>query len=434
MHLLKAFIPEVVLQFARPWYHGAVALVASYYFDQPSKNMTVIGITGTAGKSTTTQMLAKILNFAGKKCGFITTVSFSDGDKEVINKHGLSMPGGWLLQKQLKIMLANGCKFAVVECTSEGLAQNRHLGVDFDYALFTNLSPAHTEAHGGLKNYKKAKGKLFASVGLSQTGVAKKTIVANLDDKEAEFYLAFPAAQKLAVSFFGKASEQCDKVYRASDMPDGFMMEGVNFQISLLGEFNYFNAALATVTAVSLGVDLKICADALMEFKVIPGRMEDIKNDREFRVLVDYGCEPASFTAALKAANQLPHQKLIHVFGSTGGHRDKQKAFEFGKTSAEYADEIIITNDDVYGSDPNKIAREIELGIKSADSRQQTADSIKIILDRREAIKYALSIARPGDLVLITGKGSEQFLVLPDNNKIDWDDREVVRQELRSMN
>jgi UDP-N-acetylmuramoyl-L-alanyl-D-glutamate--2,6-diaminopimelate ligase len=155
--------------------------------------------------------------------------------------------------------------------------------------------------------------------------------------------------------------------------------------------------------------------------------MESIKNNLGATIIVDYGCEPESIKSSLEAAAQMPHGKLIHVFGSTGGHRDISKRFVFGKTSAQYADEIIITNDDVYDSNPEEIAANIEEGIKSFKLRKP---SYQIILDRREAIKKALFIAKAGDLVLLTGKGSEQFLVLPGNKRIEWDEREVVREEL----
>ncbi len=434
MKCIKALIPKIILKALRPWYHGVLALMASYYFGQPSKEMTVIGITGTAGKSTTTQMLTYILNTAGKKCGFITTVSFSDGSREEINKHGLSMPGGVLLQKQLKAMVNNGCKFAVVECTSEGLAQNRHLGIDFDYALFTNLSPAHMQAHNGWENYKAAKGRLFSLLGISQTGVAKKTIVANLDDPEAEYFLAFPSAQKLGISFLKKQNSFCQKIYQAVDQQGGFSLEGEKFKVNLVGSFNHENALLAVATANSLGVSLQTAAKTLAEFKVMRGRMEPVENNLGVKIYVDYGCEPASFLAALKGASTLSPQRLIHVFGSTGGHRDVSKRFIFGDISAKFADHIIITNDDVYESDPEKIAKDIELGIKEAKSSQQLAVIYQIILDRRSAIAKALLIAQKDDLILITGKGSEQFLVLPGNKRISWDDREVVSELLSTMN
>lgn len=462
MKFIKKFIPSALLKLVRPYYHGFLAKVANYYFDEPSKNMVVVGITGTAGKSTTVQMLAKMLNYADERgntatrmnaeeehphppvghlppggeggstrCGFITTVAFSDGSNEVINKHGLSMPGGWLLHKQLKQMLQNGCKYAVVECTSEGLAQNRHLGIDFDYAVLTNLSAAHTEAHGGFENYKKAKARLFAAIGNSQTGVAKKTIVVNLDDENSNFFLPFKSQQKIGISFLGKINQLCQKIYQAVNLPQGFSLEGQNFTVNLVGEFNHYNGLLAVAVANSLGVSLPASVTALAEFKVMRGRMEAVENNRGIKIFVDYGCEPASFSAALKAANALPHKKLIHIFGSTGGHRDVSKRFIFGKTSAEFSDHIIITNDDVYDSDAEKIANDIELGIKSQELRK---GQYEIILDRRQAIHRALEIAQSEDLVLITGKGSEQFLVLPGNKRIQWDEVRVVQEELRSMN
>ncbi len=443
MQFIKKLIPKFLLQFIRPYYHGALALLANYYFDEPSKNMVVIGVTGTAGKSTTVQMLAWILDNAesrgneetrnhaeSKKTGFITTVSFYDGNTEFINKHGLSMPGGWLLHKQLKQMLKNGCKYAVVECTSEGLAQNRHLGIDFDYALFTNLSPAHTEAHGGFENYKAAKSKLFASLGTSQTGVAKKTIVANLDNEFADYFLSFSAQQKFGVSFFGKNNLKCQKTYLATKSSTGFILNNQSFTVHLVGDFNHYNALLAVAAANGLGVGLADCAKALDEFKFMRGRMESVPNNRGMRIFVDYGCEPASFEAASKAAHSLPHQRLIHVFGSTGGHRDTSKRAVFGKVSAEFADYIIITNDDVYDSDPERIISDIEAGIVSSKPFTLNPIPYEKILDRRHAIHRALSIAEKDDLVLITGKGSEQFLVLPGNKRIVWDEVEIVKEEL----
>ena len=164
MALIKKFIPKFILRFLRPIYHGLVAIVASFYFGHPSEKMIVVGITGTAGKSSTVAMLSHVLNLNRKKCGYTTTVNFFDGNSNFLNKHGLSMPGGWLLQKHLAQMLSNGCKYAVVECTSEGLAQNRHLGINFDVAVFTNLTKAHLLAHGTFGNYQEAKSKLFSQL------------------------------------------------------------------------------------------------------------------------------------------------------------------------------------------------------------------------------------------------------------------------------
>ena len=159
--------------------------------------------------------------------------------------------------------------------------------------------------------------------------------------------------------------------------------------------------------------------------------MEPVENNRGISIFVDYGCEPATFKAALLAVKELSHTRIIHVFGSTGGHRDKQKRFIFGETSAKFADYIIVTNDDIYDSDPEEIAANIVAGIKKYEVRSK---SYEIILDRRQAIHHALKMAQPGDIVLFTGKSSEQFLSLPGNKRIAWDEVEVVKQELNNLN
>jgi UDP-N-acetylmuramoyl-L-alanyl-D-glutamate--2,6-diaminopimelate ligase len=161
--------------------------------------------------------------------------------------------------------------------------------------------------------------------------------------------------------------------------------------------------------------------------------MEEVENSRGFKIFVDYGCEPVSIKAALMAASSLPHNKLIHVFGSTGGHRDVQKRFLFGQISAQIADVIIITNDDVYDSDPERIAEDIAQGIAQVQSEKRKVKRIERHLDRRYAIAEALKIAKENDIVLITGKGSEQFLVLPGNHRIEWDEASIVKEELKKI-
>lgn len=417
-------------------YHGCVALVANFYFGRPSASLIVVGITGTVGKSTTVQMLSRILNHSGKKCGYITTIDFFDGDQNFINKHGLSMPGGWLLQKQLRNILKNGCSHAIVEATSEGLAQNRHWGINFDLAFVTNLSPAHLQAHGGFENYKKAKSKLFSAVvtGKRKKKFTKKVIGVNLDSAAHGYFLQFSADRKFGIAFSGQTFSAVNEAYQAVKTPHGFTLGRLAFTVPLVGEFNIQNALAATACASELGISLSLSQQALATFTSIRGRMEEVKNNNGFRVFVDYGCEPVSFSSALHAALALPHNELIHVFGSTGGHRDLGKRFEFGRISAHLADKIIITNDDVYNSDPEEIANNIQTGITEVEENGELkALQHRIILDRREAIVKALTLAQPGDILLITGKGSEQFLVLPGNKRISWDDVSVVNEELGKL-
>jgi UDP-N-acetylmuramoyl-L-alanyl-D-glutamate--2,6-diaminopimelate ligase len=290
-------------------------------------------------------------------------------------------------------------------------------------ALFTNLSEAHVEAHGGFENYIRAKQKLFAAT-TKVTGV-------NLDDRYQQRFISFAARKTFGVTFDENKTSSVQKIYAAKNFtadPLSFYLEGVDFKIALPGQFNAYNALLAVAASNILGVKLEDAAKTLASFSKIRGRMEKVPNDLGIEIFVDYGCEPASFEAALKSAALMPHKKLIHVFGSTGGHRDAAKRSVFGKTSAKFSDHIIITNDDVYDSDPEKIAKDIESGIRSYELWKATKE---IILDRREAIKKALKVAEAGDLVLITGKGSEQFLVLPGNRRIEWDEVSVVKELLQ---
>ncbi len=427
--LIYKLVPNSLLGIILPLYHGTLAQLANIFYGSPSNELTVIGVTGTAGKSTAVMMLAHILNRCGHKTGFVTTVSYSDGDKTYMNEHGLSMPGGPLLQKHLHDFVQNNCKFAVIEATSEGLAQNRHNGINFKAALFTNLSPAHLDAHGGFENYRQAKGKLFEALDINGT------IGVNADDPNYQFFLSFPAGKKFGISTReDKIPQTSTPVYRAENIAVGdglkFSVDNTQFELNLKGSFNISNAMLAIILAQSLGVTLRDSSEALKSFGTVPGRMELIPNNKNITIMVDYAPEPAAMEQSLRSAMMIEHNKLIHVFGSTGGHRDKSKRFEFGRISAEFADTIIITNDDVYDTDPQEIADQIQQGIKEIEPLKKKVSSIIVELERRAALKKALNIAQPGDLVLVTGKGSEQFLVLPGNQRISWDDRKIIKELL----
>jgi UDP-N-acetylmuramoyl-L-alanyl-D-glutamate--2,6-diaminopimelate ligase len=422
---VKSFIPKSLFKALQPLYHGLVARYASMHFGNPSNKLFIIGVTGTAGKSTTVMMTAQILNFSGKKTGYITTAGSFDGNDTKINKHGLSMPGGWLLQKQLAEMVSNGCEYAIVECTSEGLAQNRHLGIKFQAALFTNLSPAHLDSHGSFENYRAAKGRMFAALsGTSLLGV-------NLDDPNKNYYLGFNASQKFGASMRSDTPKPDGiKSYLAKNVQVSdkisFAVDGVEFNLRMFGTFNVTNALLAVAMTNMLGISLESAAESLANIGTVPGRMESITAPNGATIIVDYAPEPAAMSASLKAVSLLPHERIIHVFGSTGGHRDVSKRFTFGEISAQASDIIIITNDDVYDSDPREIANNVREGIDRTENKK--VQSVEVILDRRDGIAKALQIAGPKDIILITGKGSEQFLVLPNNQRIPWDDRSVVKE------
>ena len=443
LDLIKKILPNSIVKKIRPLGHGFLAFVAAARYGFPSRKMIVIGITGTAGKSTTIQLLAHILHMTGHKTGYSTTVGFFDGTTEHINSDSMSMAGRFRLQGYLKTMVQNNCTHAIIEATSEGLAQNRHVGIDFDGCVITNLAEAHLDSHGGFDNYKKAKAKLFQALASSKTKklFPHKFIGVNLDDSYAEYYLKFAATNKFGVTMKRDRvllPDEPQTIFLGDNFAANvegieFTIDGQKFTVPMPGKFNAYNAMIAIATASMLGIALAHAAQALEGFGGVSGRMERIPNDRTIGIYLDYGPEPIAMKNALESVAALPHKKIIHVFGSTGGHRDIIKRFEFGELSAQFADTIIITNDDVYDSDPEQIARDIRIGIDRVASDRKHVSKVKTILDRRAGIKQGLLLAEPGDIVMISGKGSEQFLSLPGNKTIAWNDKQVITELLQEI-
>jgi len=438
LDFIKSILPVPILKKIRPIGHGFLAFLAALRYGFPSNRMITVGVTGTAGKSTTIQMLAAILNQAGSKAGYITTISIFNGEHVHINQKGMSMPGRFELQNSLRRMADLGCRIAIIECTSEGLAQNRHVGINFDLAILTNLDRAHLDSHGSFENYRAAKGKLFAGLfGSARKDFFRKKIIGlNLDTAD-QYFLQFKADRKFAVSAEKDAPnrDKFQDYFLITDISEQsgsskFKIHNQEFELHLPGLFNIYNAALAAAMAAELGISLDKAAAALSNFSGALGRMQLIANQKKLKIYVDYAPEPAGMRAALLSLQKLAHHRIIHVFGCTGGHRDIAKRFEFGEISAQFADLIFITNDDVYQSDPEKIADNIEAGIARVPKEKRRATEMRRILDRRQAIAAALAAATPEDLVIITGKGSEQFLILPGNKRIVWDDSKVVEEIL----
>ncbi|MFH1668230.1 MAG: UDP-N-acetylmuramyl-tripeptide synthetase, partial [Candidatus Komeilibacteria bacterium] len=395
---------------------------------------TIIGVTGTNGKSTTVVMLGKILEEAGNKVGFATTINFKVADKEWLNDQKMTMLGRFKLQKLLKDMTKANCKYAVIETSSEGIKQFRHLGIDYNVLVFTNLTPEHIESHGSFDNYKKAKLKIFKNLG--KTNKNKKTIIANIDDQHAADFLSFNVTNKIGFSTKTNTSELVNKVYSAKDIAitnigSEFKVNDQKFSLNLLGKVHIYNALAAISTAKSLGVDLEISKTALEKIKSIPGRAEFIDEGQSFKVLVDYAPEPESLKQLYTSLDNIEYNKLIHILGSCGGGRDKDRQPLLGQMAATKADTIIITNEDPYDDDPMTIINNVAKGAEKVG--QITGKTIYKIVERKEAIAKALKIAKSNDLVLITGKGSEQAMCIAGGKKIPWDDRQIVREELKKL-
>ncbi len=421
--LVRKLIPGFLLS----WYHFGLAFLGAFVYRFPSRGTVVIGVTGTNGKSTTVDMISRIFREAGLKTASLSSIRFQLLDKEWRNTMKMTMPGRFVIQRFLRQAKDAGCTHFVLEVTSEGMLQNRHRFINFHTAVFTNLSPEHIERHGSFENYKRTKGKLFQA--------AKKVHVINADDEHAPSFLQFPAQQKSFYSLelslpklgLGVPKPSLGRNVRADEKGIRFEVDGIEFCLNLLGVFNVSNALAAIAVARSQSISLQVCSKALEKMEVVPGRMETVVRD-PFHVVVDYAFTPAALgkvyqtlKTTLRQNSGQANYRLICVLGAAGGGRDTWKRPVLGKIAATYCDRVIVTNEDPYEEDPEKIIREVQGG---------TQGKGEIILDRREAIRAALSEAQPGDIVVITGKGSEDSIAVQGGKKIPWDDREVVREEI----
>jgi len=419
---LRKILPESLISL----YHFILAFFGALIYGFPSKKLTLIGVTGTNGKTTTTEMIASIFEKAGKKIALSNSIRFKIGEKEEINKLRMTMPGRFFIQRFLKKATKEGCEYAIIEVTSEGIKQHRHRFLDFKVAVFTNLAPEHIEAHGSFEKYREAKGKFFKAT--------KEIHILNGDDENLEYFLKFPAKEK----FFFTLNKSKIPLFRKSGMMIlaedekedkkgiSFKVKNVEFNLNLMGKFNVYNALAAISVAQSQGISLEICKKALEEFKGVPGRMEEVIS-KPFKVIVDYAFTPNALEKVYQTLRntqyETPNTRLICVLGACGGGRDKWKRPVLGEIAAKYCDEVIVTNEDPYDEDPWKIIEQVASGAK---------EKARKILDRREAIREALKLAKEGDIVVITGKGAEPSIV-EKGKKIPWDDRKVVKEEFEKL-
>jgi UDP-N-acetylmuramoyl-L-alanyl-D-glutamate--2,6-diaminopimelate ligase len=434
--LIKKIIPKKLIN----RYHEFWAVSANYVYGFPSNELIVIGVTGTNGKTTTCNLIYQILSANNEKVGLMTTANFKIADKEWINDTHMTMQGRTKLQKMLREMVRAGCKYAVVETSSEGIMQNRNWGINYDVAVFTNLTPEHIEAHGSFENYQKAKGQLFASLSKSlkkniNGQEIEKAIVVNLDDSRWEYFYNFKADKKYGYGIEFNRQLVDTKQVLAGDIKlaangTEFMVSGIEFKSKLIGKFNVYNSLAAICVGLHFGLSLAQCQNALAQVAGVPGRMEVIDEGQNFAVMIDYAHDPVAFGILFDTIKMFPKNRIIHVFGSAGGVRDHAKRPVLGKMSGQNADITILTDEDSYDEPTEKILNEISAGAVEG-GKTEKVDLIKEP-DRRLAIKKACLMAQEGDLVLITGKGTEQSI--KSNGKVTpWDDRKVAREVLKEI-
>lgn len=428
--LLKKLLPTKLILI----YHYIVAIFATLFYGFSSKKMVVIGVTGTKGKTSTINFIWSCLQAGGYKTGIISTANIRIGEKEFLNKYHMTMPGRFVIQKLLAQMVKNGCKFCIIETTSEGIKQYRHIGVYYDIAVFTNLSPEHLESHeGSFEKYKKMKTKMFAVLSSHKKVIdgkrVEKVIIVNKDSDFADYFLNFKADKKITFAINNKADYIADNI-QETNTGVNFEVAKIIFKIGILGKFNVYNALPAIIVCRLVDVDNDLISKGLTELKTIPGRMEKIDERQNFTVIVDYAHEKESITNILQTANNMKKlgAKTIILLGAEGGGRDKAKRPIMGELAAKMADYVIVSNVDPYDDDPKQILEDI--AVSSEKFGKVRGQNLFIIEDRKSGIQKALLLARADDIVLITGKGAEQSIII-NGKRLTWDDRQVVREELK---
>ncbi len=422
-------------------YHFLIAYLSYWYYGRPSKKMIVIGVTGTKGKSTTCRYITSVLEAGGFKVGLLSTVDIQIAGRRMLNKFKMTMLGRGMIQKMLKRMVKANCDYAVVETSSEGILQFRHLGLNYDTAIFTNLGTEHSERHGGFENLKKDKAKLFSALQnekIINGKKVKKVIVVNGDDENSNFYYNFKADEKWVCSINVNTLKNEKHILKATDV--NVTKKGTSFKIdskyslNLVGDFNVYNALFAIAIGMSQNITEKNIQNGILNVKKVEGRMEFIEQGQEFSVIVDYAHEPMSLTALFRNLRSLlvNDGRLISIVGSDGGGRDKEKREEMGKISGELSDYVIITDVNCFDEDPNVIAQMLAIGARSAGKKEDV--DLFVEIDREKAIQKAFNIAKKDDIVVITAKGTEPYIAQGQGKKLPWDDREVAIHLLKNNN
>ncbi len=430
MKLLDRFRHMVTLDSPlRVFYHKARSIIASLIYFFPAKGMIVIGVTGTDGKTTTCNMIHAVLTRAGHTVGLISTVMLAIGEKKWINETKMTSMDPFLMNKYLSTMKKAGCDYVVLEVSSHALFYQRIWGVDIDVAAITHITSDHLDLHKTVSNYKNTKKRLFELLYHTERKIqVPKVAILNRDDTYFEEFEEIGADKRFSYGIKNNAQVFAKDIHAASNaltFTVELADESAKFHLPVAGKFNVYNALAAIAVGLSQHVTLEQCRATFETFTPVPGRMEQIKENQPFGVIVDYAHTLDALDQVLSSLRPTVKGKLYHIFGATGD-RDKTKRPHMGNLSDRYADTIILTDDDPYTENRYAIIHEVREGIKNHTENKD----LWIVADREQAIRMAIFLAEKDDLVLITGKGAEQVLVT-NQGKIPWDDREIVKKYLR---
>ncbi len=409
----------------------ALAILSAAFYGHPGRRLRVIGVTGTDGKTTTVNLIHSILEAAGYRAGMISTVNARIGDKVYDTGLHTTTPEAPDVQFYLAEMVEAGAQYAVLEATSHGLHQHRVTGCEFDVAVVTNITHEHLDYHGTYEAYRESKALLFRSLlsSFRKPGVPKVAVI-NADDSSAPYLLAIPADLHITYGINSPADVTAREI-RAD--PDGLRFavvhRGGRFYVEsrLVGHFNVYNILAAAAVALSQGIPPEAIAEGVRRVERVRGRMEKVDLGQDFTVIVDFAHTPRALEEALKTCRPWTEGRLIVVFGCAG-LRDRAKRPMMGEIAGRLADLAVLTAEDPRTEEVNEIIEQIAQGCRRAGRRE--GEGYVAIPDRREAIEWAILNARPGDLVLITGKGHEQSMCIG-TVEYPWDEFEAVRSALR---
>jgi UDP-N-acetylmuramoyl-L-alanyl-D-glutamate--2,6-diaminopimelate ligase len=422
MHRIKKATPQSLKNI----YHLFLAIFANIAFRFPSRKVLVIGVTGTDGKTTTCSMIASIIKASGKKVALASTIEFCIGDACEVNKTKFTTLSAWKVQQFLRKAIREKCEVVILEVSSHSLDQNRLWGICPDIAVLTNITREHLDYHKTMKNYRKAKQKLFRC--------AKKHII-NQSLKDVGAFLLGPEKtilygwRKEKKSVRGVSEHIFGSDYIFDKNISQFVFDNKKFQVYLHGKYNAENAMAALCVAKEMGIQSPVSQKGLKQVKSVLGRFEVIENTREITIIIDYAVTPNALEKLYKTVTFLRKEgkKIIAVFGACGD-RDRGKRPIMASIVDKKTDIIILTNEDPYWEDPEQILDELEKGITK---KIKNADYFRI-LDRRKAIKKALRMAHEGDVVVITGKGAEETM-FEKGKMTPWNDKKVVQELLKNL-
>ena len=407
----------------------AMMVCVPYFFDYPANRMRMVGVTGTNGKTTTTHMIRHILKAQGFKVGVIGTVHIMIGDTSYPIHN--TTPDVVDLQHILHQMVQENVEYCVMEVSSHALALGRVSGVEFDTAVFTNLTQDHLDFHKTFENYLAAKCKLFEQVSAPNQVKDNKGAVINIDDSYGYRVMKKTTAPTITYSTLGKGTLNASDVHMStknSQYTVNYKGESYPVSMNTTGLFNVYNTLAAIGACLQEGISMEAIDTALKTFNSVPGRFELIEEGQDFAVVVDYAHTPDGLQNILETAKAIKENRIIIVFGC-GGDRDATKRPIMGRIAAEYGDKIYVTSDNPRTEDPVQIVKDVEVGVKEA-LREGTP--YEVIVDRREAINHAIHDAKAGDIVIIAGKGHENYQILK-NETIHFDDREEARKALKEI-